>query len=400
MLSVRRSRPRPRERGLALLLSLFALATLVIGVAVSFLIGGADIRSTRSYRGASEVHFVAESGISQALQVANGPGVLNFQNDVYNQWSGIFGSGTRSFGAQSGYTYTVSPVVSATNPADDGRFLAIADGPEGAHNAVVASVTRSNVPTASPGAIYLSSNAPTNADFNGNAFQVDGNDHNYTGGMGSAPPVPGISTRNDTNTQEAINSLSSGQRDNVTGLGYQTGPPIIPSIMTSAYAPSVDQVNQIAADLLARAGVVVFSGGNVNGNATFGDADHPQITYFNNTSGTTIKGNGNASGAGILIVEGDLTIQGSIDFKGLIIVRGRTKVTGETDVTGNATVYGSLWTNDVNLQVGGSAIVNYSTQALALANMVSGGQALPAPLRVTLIADCAQVPAGSGGFPS
>jgi hypothetical protein len=61
----------------------------------------------------------------------------------------------------------------------------------------------------------------------------------------------------------------------------------------------------------------------------------------------------------------------------------------------HATLYGSLWTNDVNLQVGGSAIVDYGTQTLALANQVSGGEAMPAPLRVTLLADCAQIPAGT-----
>src|SRR5207249_5007645 len=83
---------------------------------------------------------------------------------------------------------------------------------------------------------------------------------------------------------------------------------------------------------------------------------------------------GNASGAGIMIVEGNLTIQGNFHFNGLIIVRGTTQV---TEVTGNATVYGSIWTEDIQLEVSGSALVNYSSQALALANLVSGGAGLP-----------------------
>jgi hypothetical protein len=131
----------------------------------------------------------------------------------------------------------------------------------------------------------------------------------------------------------------------------------------------------------------------------FGTTAAPQITYL--SASTTIKGNGNASGAGILIVEGDLTIQGSFDFKGLVLVRGKTQVTSsyDTEITGNATVYGSIWTNDVNLNVGGSAIVYYSTQALALANQVAGGSALPSPLVVTSLVDCTDVPAASNGCP-
>jgi hypothetical protein len=191
------------------------------------------------------------------------------------------------------------------------------------------------------------------------------------------------------------------QKDNVLGLGFSVGPPMVPSVATSPAAPTADQLNDIAGVILTRPGVVTNTDNNVNGNATFGTTEAPQITYFPGGNGVTIRGNGNASGAGILIVEGDLTIQGSFDFKGLVIVRGRTLVTtsDETTVTGNATVYGSIWTDDLNLSVGGSAIVYYSSQALALANEVGGGGALPSPLVVVSLADCSQLPAGAGGCP-
>ena len=106
-------------------------------------------------------------------------------------------------------------------------------------------------------------------------------------------------------------------------------------------------------------------------------------------------------GAGVLVIEGDLTIQGSLVFKGLVLVRGRTSVEtdSETTVTGNAAFYGSLWTNDLNLRVGGSAVAKYSSAALALANAVGGGGALPAPLQITSLADCSQLPAATGGCP-
>ncbi len=397
--SLKRS-ARRTESGLALVLSMFALTAIVLAVASATLIGQADIRATRNYREASQVHFVAESAIAHAMQIVNGPGVVNFQNDVVTQWTTLFGTASRSFGPATGYTYTVSSFIDPANVINSGRFVATATGPEGAQNVVVARVNRTNIPSTAPGALYLSQDGNTNATFNGDSFRVDGNDHNLTGGL-AVPntPIPGISTRNAANTSEAISSLSSGQRDNVTGLNFIAGPPAIPSIMTSPAAPSVSQLDQMAVDLLARAGVVTIPDTQITGLATFGTQLLPQITHFSDPSGVTIKGAGNASGAGIMIVEGDLTIQGNLDYIGLIIVRGRTRVGGTLTDTGHATLYGSLWSNDVNLTVGGSAIINYSSQGLALANLVSGGAALPTPIQLTSLIDCSDAPAGVLGCP-
>ena len=392
---------RPREQGFALAVALFAMGTLLLLVASALLIGTANVEATRNFRGAVQVHFVAESAISEALQVANGPGVVSFQNDVVGQWATAFGSGGHAFAPIAGFTYSVAPAASAGSPANAGRFVATALGPRGERNVVVASVSRSNVPLVSPGAVYLATNAATNAIFNGNAFIVDGNDHDYNGGAGPAAPVPGIATRSDTNTQDTLKSLKQ-QPDNVQGLGYSNGPPVIPSVATFPAAPSIAQMNQFIADLLGRPGVVTDGDSTINGTATFGTTAAPQITHFTASGGVTIKGNGNASGAGIMIVEGDLTIQGTLGFKGLILVRGRTNVLqdpSETDLSGNMTLYGSLWTQDVNLVVGGSAIVDYSSNALQLANQVGGGGTLPAALVVTSLADCAQLPAGVNGCP-
>jgi hypothetical protein len=406
-MSTRHPAGRPRERGIVMAIALFALATLVIAVATSFFVGDSTILSTRNYRATTEVHFVGESAISQALQVVNGPGVVNFQNDVYNRWGATWGSGTRGFAAAAGYTYRVSPILDGGDPVNLGRFVATADGPEGAHNVVVAAVVRSDIPSTAPGAIYLATNDPTNSNFNGNSFGIDGNDRNYTGGNGPGGPVPGISTRTDANTQEAITSLDAAQKDDVTGLGFSAGPPVVSSVWTSPAAPSVDQVNQIVDDLLARPHTTITDG-NVNDSTDLpgwckgggGDCTPtPAITYFDPGGPTSIKGNGNVAGSGIMIVEGDLTIQGTLDFKGLIIVRGRTRIAGDTEVTGHARLWGSLWTDDINLVVGGDAFVQYSTQALQLANLVAGGNALPAPLKVTSLADCALVPAGTNGCP-
>src|SRR5207249_282797 len=99
---------------------------------------------------------------------------------------------------------TLMLVTTVALDANTGRLTSTATGPEGVRNTVVATVVRSNAPSGSPGAVYLATDSPTNATFDGNAFAVDGNDHNYTGGAGPGAPVPGISTRNDTNTQRTI----------------------------------------------------------------------------------------------------------------------------------------------------------------------------------------------------
>jgi len=388
-----------RERGMALVLTLFAIATLLMVAAAGLNIGSSSVQATRNYRGASRVHMVAEAGISEALQIINGPGVVHLQNDVVSPWGTIYGSQNKTFAPHTGFSYYVSSFADAADPKNKGKLVAKAYGKEGELNSVVALIIRSDVPTTAPGAIYLASDSATNSNFQGNAFAVDGNDHNYTGGYGPNPPVPGISTRNATNTQEALSSLNGSQLDNVTGLNYSAGPPIVPSISTSPAAPSAAQLSQMINDILADPMVVNVPDSNINGMVTFGTTAVPQITYLSNNSGVTLKANGNASGAGILIVESDFTIQGSLDFKGLILVRGKTSVEADTNVTGNATVYGSLWTGDLNLNVGGSAILYYSTQALALANQVIPNGALPAPVKVTQLADCALVAAGVGGCP-
>jgi len=378
-------------------IALFTLMVFIVLAATSSLIASSDVRATRDARGGSQAHFAAESAIAEALQRVNAPGVVNFQNDVVGQWAGVWGAGTHTFGPVSGCTYTVTPVASATDPTNAGRLIATANGRESVHNVVVANVVRSDIPSTAPGAIYLANDQATNATFKGDAFSIDGNDHNYTGGAGPAPPVPGLSTRNDTNRQEAVASLDAGQKDNIRGLGFSNSP-LTPSIMTSPAAPSIAQMNQIIDDLLALPSVVPYGDNNINGHADFGTNAAPQISHFTNTDGVTIKANGDASGAGIMIVEGDLTIQGNLHFNGLILVRGRTSVQ-VTEVIGNATLYGSLWTQDIDLNVGGSAVVNYSTQALALANQVGGTHPLPSPLKVLSLADCGMMPSGVGGCP-
>jgi hypothetical protein len=78
---------------------------------------------------------------------------------------------------------------------------------------------------------------------------------------------------------------------------------------------------------------------------------------------------GNSRGAGILVVAGDLEMKGTFRFDGVIIVLGQVY-----NSAGSAAVYGSL----VQGPAGGSIVTKgtfdlyYSTEAIAVANSVSG----------------------------
>src|SRR3989442_8914513 len=221
-----RRRRRPSEAGIAMVISLFTLMVFIVVCATSTLIAGSDIRATRDTRGGSQAHFVAESGIAEGLQRVNAAGVVNFQNDVVGQWATTWGStAPRGFGPVSGYTYTVTAVPSATDPTNGGRLIATANGRESAHNVVVANVVRSDIPSTAPGAIYLATDQATSTTFKGDNFKIDGNDHDMGGGNGPAPPVPGLSTRNDANRLQALSQLDAGQKDVIRGLSYSPAQP-------------------------------------------------------------------------------------------------------------------------------------------------------------------------------
>ena len=370
------------HRGFALVTIVFVLLMLAGLTPVAYKMSQAAIKTSRNHRSATQALYAAEAGVAHAIMLINQVGVINLTNDVITQWPGAgapFPTNPNPMPNQANFAYQASI---APDPccADPNRAVLTSTG-TGSDNSlrtVRARVVRSGVPNAPPGALYLASDAPTDATFTGNAFVLDGNDACY-GTPGPKPAVPGITARTEANAQETRDSLNSMQKDNVKGLGYIDNP-ITPSVAAGT-GPSAAQISQMIADLLALPHVT-YGNHNITGTTTLGTEAAPQITYFNNAGGTVIKATGNASGVGILIVEQALTIQGDLDFQGLILVRGTTEV---TDVTGHATVHGSLWTTDFNLTVGGSALVQYCSQALALANQSGGGGpgTLPAPVVIT-----------------
>jgi hypothetical protein len=395
---------RRAERGVAIVFVTFAIAALLVAISGALVTGAANSRATANYKGASQIHFVAESGISHAVQNINSTGTTNFKDQIVDDWPNRFGTNAKSMAPMTGFTYTVTVEENAANPTHRGRIVSTATGPDNYRNTVVATVVRTNNLATAPGAVYLATDNPVATNFIGNSFILDGNDHNYMGGAGPGDPVPGLSTRNQTNTASVVATLGSNQLDNVKGLGYQATSPVVPSVMTSSWAPSttqmqayIDQFDDSGCDQSGPTGSVAGNGPICG--STFADPPDPKCCH---SYGTVTIAAGTVEGSGVWIIEGDLEISGTLDYAGLIIVKGNTitKKDPGTGVAGTASVYGSLWSWDVQFSAGGSAMVAYSTNALTLANTVVGGQALPTTVKVDSLANCAAVPAGSSGCPS
>jgi hypothetical protein len=177
----RKSKQRRRERGVTMVTAITTTAALSVLVAGGLLTSATNMQTSHNYHFSTQALYAAESGLLHAVKTVNGPGVVNYQTEVVDSWATVFGSGERAFDALTGFAYSIVPVATpwdTADPANRGTLRATAFGPFQTRTAVVARVTRSNLPSTSPGAIYLANDNPTDANFQGDAFQIDGNDRN------------------------------------------------------------------------------------------------------------------------------------------------------------------------------------------------------------------------------
>jgi hypothetical protein len=186
----------------------------------------------------------------------------------------------------------------------------------------------------------------------------------------------------------------------------------VTSVQTAPTAINLTQLNNLVAALTAAPGTNVYSTDKINNSfkaatgpptcaigCCTGGNNIPKVSVFT-AEELQAKFNGNITGCGIMIFNGDVDIQGTIDYMGLIIVRGKTTISTDSDtgITGNATVYGSMWTANLNLNVGGSSITRYSSSALAWAN-AQISSLLSGPVSVLSLVNCNQVSPGTAGCP-
>lgn len=364
------------ERGIALITTFLVLIVFLSLGAFALQFSGADFKIANNQATGVQSLYVAEAGLAHALVTINRIGVVDFNQDIVQNWSTTFYPNPASIPGAAQFTYQVQVTAESANV---GTITCTATGQSGAKRTAVARVRRASG-FDGRGALYLASDQ-LNPSFAGSSFEISGYDHDLAGAPIAGGVIkPAIATRTDSATSAVVGALSPQQIPGVEGLGSSTSP-LTPSVITSG-GPNIGHLNQIINDILSKPGVVTLNDASLTGNGVFGTVDHPQITHLTNNDVTLA---GTISGAGILIADGSINITGNTSFIGWIIVRGSTTInTLTTDITGSADILGSLWTGNLNVEVGGHAIIDYSTQALAIADQVeNGGNPSPKAMIVT-----------------
>lgn len=189
--------------------------------------------------------------------------------------------------------------------------------------------------------------------FNGNAFVIDGHDHQAASPndtIPGAPPAPAILTEGPTSDID----LSTNQQDNVSGAGGDN------SVQHSTF---MYDFNQIWAQL---SGMADYS---ITGPTTFGSSS-PSYGSLTNPKVTVVNGNltvnGTWTGGGILMVNGNLAMGGGCQFKGIVVATGDLKVTGGgpadvARIVGAVIYQGTLVDGS---STGGAGRIWYSTEAI------------------------------------
>jgi hypothetical protein len=242
-------------------------------------------------------------------------------------------------------------------------------------------VIRMNSAPAIEGSVALLGEADTS--FSGNSFLADGRDYRLSDGAtptGTSPKYA-LTSYDGSSRTGIIDSLSSAQKSNVRGLGYDPGTsPATPSVgISTSFTPDdlksyIDTVKNIADNKLTNPA-------NLN-DVSLGTTGSPKITYILKTDSTAIQVNGNTSGAGLLVIEGgnlEITLTGNMSWTGMIVVLGRSvgfKQTGSGSLKG-----GLIVCEDNNpdtgkeLELGGNFEIKYSSEAVSLVNsLVTGKQ--------------------------
>jgi hypothetical protein len=210
-----------------------------------------------------------------------------------------------------------------------------------------------------PGSVYTEGQMT----FNGNSFYIDGHDHNPTAPydtVSGATPLAGISTPNDPN---AIASQLNGQQDdNVQGTGAD------PSVQPSNV--NLD-LPAMAAEWSSMADITLNGNQTNPSTAGWGSmASIPPTLKIVHVAGD-LHISGNASGAGVLVIDGDFTLSGSFNWNGVVLCLKDVAITGGGSVkqiVGALMVQGSV-NNNSNLN--GNIKLLYSSAMISQLNALT-----------------------------
>jgi hypothetical protein len=196
-------------------------------------------------------------------------------------------------------------------------------------------------------ALYISS---SNIDLhlNGNV-DIQGYDYNMNGTLGSATALPGVGVDLPADSAYVVDDLSRRISQLIKGSG------VTPSVYTVPYSydwKAITEAMIFSAD-------TVIGTGTYSGGAQFGTQSKPIITYANGNVDFT-----DATGYGIMVVNGNINLSGNFNFYGILIAYGQTTI--RTQTIGNNAIYGGtiLVGENVSLESQGNAKFYYSNEAI------------------------------------
>jgi len=228
-----------------------------------------------------------------------------------------------------------------------------------AHSVTEVILRRTDLNLAANQAVYVDDPAAL-FKFAGTAFLISGNDTNMDGSKGPNAALPGIGTVG--NPAGIISQLKATQKDKVIGDG---GPPSVAKVTDMDLMTTMDFLKPLATK--------VFGGPSDSYSGDLGDLknEKPIVVHAKGS----LKLNGNTTGCGILIVDGDVDFNGTFDFAGIIYASGAIRFNGGG---GGKNLRGALFTlgavSGDDITINGSVDLRYSSEAIALVNeQLSGG---------------------------
>jgi len=190
-------------------------------------------------------------------------------------------------------------------------------------------------------------------DVNGESFRISGKDTNPDGTPGSDGETYAISTAvgnpPGSNAEYLIDQVSTSYYDQIIGAGD------VPSI---GEVPATDFDSLFEAFKASRTQIIAPG---TYDEAKWGDyaTNDLQVTYCSGD----LHMSGQASGAGVLVVDGMLDISGQFEFKGVVISRGDVSLSGGGQ---GIHIWGSLILGSklTTLGMSGNADIVYSSNTL------------------------------------
>ena len=196
-------------------------------------------------------------------------------------------------------------------------------------------------------AVYISSNT-ISLNLNGNV-DIDGNDHKMLGGVGTHDPLPGIGVDDVTDSAYIIDNVKSKISNAILGKG---GAPSVSTVVDSTDWMALSEEFIFSAD-------TVLTTGTYSSGTTLGTIDNPIITYCNGDVDFT-----DATGYGIMVINGNVNMSGNFNYYGIVIVYGQSSIRCQT--IGNNGIYGGtiLVGESVSIESQGNAKFYYSWDAI------------------------------------